>query len=139
MSTLIILKNLNQLCLVKSFVEILEIKFLSDDSIAQKIKAAKNSLDKSLVYIAHDLSEKIYEKSKRNKALEQIDFADELVKASKNLSEVKDESLNKILAELVAFGHNYKSQYSHLNLKSDFDTLEKIQHKILCIISERYN
>ncbi len=139
MSSLIILENLDKLCLVKSFVEILEIKFLSNDLLAQKIKIAKNSLDKALVYIAHDLSEKIHEKSKRNKALDQIDFASEFVKVSENLSEINDESLNKILSELVAFGHDYKDEYSHLILKSDQDALRKIEDKVLCIMSERYN
>lgn len=139
MSSQIILENLNKLCLIKSFVEILEMKFLSDNLLSQKIKIAKNSLDKALVFIAHDLSEKIHEKSKRNKALDQIDFAGEFVKVSENLSEIKDESLDKILAELVAFGHDYKDNYSHLILKSDQDILKKIEDKVLCIMSERYN
>lgn len=138
MSSLIILENLNKLCFVKSFVEILEMRFLSDDLLAQKIKISKKSLDKALIYLTHDLSEKIYDKSKSNKALDQIDFAVEFVKASENLSEIKDESLSKILGELIEFARDYKSDYAHLNLKSDQDILRKIEDKVLCIMSERY-
>lgn len=132
-----LLTNLERLSKLKAFMDILEIKFLSNEAILNKIELAKKSLDKALIYLTFDLYQKINQQAKTNKELAKINFANELKNAYENLGDIQDSSLNKSLEEAILFAEAYRVSAFEL-LKSDDNLREKLADKLLPIMSERF-
>ena len=136
MNAALILEELNKLDDAKHFVSFLEIKFMKDEQLLTKLKSAKKSLDKALVALVFDLSEKL-ENSENNNSVK-IGIRDEIVNAFNHLEFCNDTILNQTLLSLIAFSKNYENDLIQLQTSQTHKDIENLKTKILLITSERF-
>ncbi len=135
MNAALILEELNKLDDAKQFVSFLEIKFMKDEQILNKLKSAKKSLDKALVDLVFDLSKKL-ENSKNNNSVK-IRISDEIINAFNHLEFCNDTILSQNLLSLIKFAKDYENN-SIQQTSQTHEDIENLKTKILLITSERF-
>jgi hypothetical protein len=140
MNIITISQNLNKLRELKSFTDILEIKFLSKANILLSVKAIRSSLDQVLLDIAYDLEKKI--KTSENNEIKQskvskLELSDNLKKSFELAAEIDDQSFKDSLLEAIKFVLEYEKNpelgfYSGQNLAD-------LKNLTLLIISEKFS
>jgi len=136
MNAALILEELNKLDDAKQFVSFLEIKFIKDEQILNKLKSAKKSLDKAFVDLVFDLSKKL-ENSENNNSVK-IRISDEIINAFNLLESCGDLILNQTLLSLVTFAKDYENDSIQTQASQDHKDLKNLKTKILLMISERF-
>lgn len=135
MNAALILEELNKLDDAKQFVSFLEIKFMKDEQILNKLKSAKKSLDKALVDLVFDLSKKL-ENSENNNSVK-IRISEEITNAFNHLEFCNDTILSQNLLSLIKFAKDYENN-SIQQTSQTHEDIENLKTKILLITSERF-
>ncbi len=135
MNASLILEKLNMLNEVIYFIRFLEIRFVSDAILSQKLSIARQSLDQALIQLTFDLQKKI---DNTPTDLVMIKISNEITNAFEQINEIGDQFLNKCFQDLLLFTKDYENNLSQaISIEND-QSLKDLKDKILLITSERF-
>ena len=135
MNASLILEKLNMLNEVIYFIRFLEIRFVSDAILSQKLSIARQSLDQALIQLTFDLQKKI---DNTPTDLVMIKISNEITNAFEQINEIGDQFLNKCFQDLLLFTKDYENNLSQaISIEND-QNLKDLKDKILLITSERF-
>ena len=135
MNASLILEKLNMLNEVIYFIRFLEIRFVSDAILSQKLSIARQSLDQALIQLTFDLQKKI---DSTPTDLVMIKISNEITNAFEQINEIGDQFLNKCFQDLLLFTKDYENNLSQaISIEND-QNLKDLKDKILLITSERF-